>query len=98
MDDGRGWLNIPKLLNAAYFHQQERESKSQFPSCPIDSSLVVQIVNNLPPVQETWVQFLGQENPPEKGMATKSNILAWRIPGQRSLVGYSPWGCKESCS
>ena len=32
----------------------------------------------------------------EKGMATHSSILAWRIPGQRSLVGYSPWGRKES--
>ena len=28
-------------------------------------------------------------------MATRSNVLAWRIPRQRSLVGYSPWGCKE---
>jgi len=31
-------------------------------------------------VQETWVQFLGQEDPLEKGMATHSIILAWRIP------------------
>ena len=70
MDDGRGWLNISKLLNAACFHQQERDSKSRFPSCPTDSSLVVQMLNNLPPKQETWVQFLGQEDPLEKGMAT----------------------------
>ena len=46
---------------------------------------------------ETWVQFLGQEDPLEKGMATHSGILAWREShGQRSLAGYSPWGCKES--
>ena len=32
----------------------------------------------------------------EKEMATHSSVLAWRIPGQRSLVGYSPWGRKES--
>ena len=32
----------------------------------------------------------------EKEMATHSSILAWRIHGQRSLVGYSPWGRKES--
>ena len=44
---------------------------------------------------ETWVQSLGQEDPLEKGIATQSRILAWRIP-QSSLVGYSPWGCKES--
>ena len=39
---------------------------------------------------------LGQEDPLEKEMATHSSILAWKIHGQRSLVGYSPWGCKES--
>ena len=37
-----------------------------------------------------------QEDPLEKGMATHSSILAWRIRGQRSLVGYSPRGRKES--
>ena len=36
------------------------------------------------------------QNPLEKGMATHSSILAWRIHVQRSLVGYSPWGCKKS--
>ena len=48
------------------------------------------VVKNLPAMQETWVQSLDQEDPLEKGMATHSSILAWRIPGQRSLVGYSP--------
>ena len=43
-------------------------------------SLVAQKVKNLPAVQETWVRFLGQEDPLEKGMATHSGILAWRIP------------------
>ena len=43
-------------------------------------SLVAQIVRNLPAMQETWVQFLCQEDPLEKGMATHSSILAWRIP------------------
>ena len=38
------------------------------------------LVKNLPAMQETWVQFLGQEDPLEKGMATHSSILAWRIP------------------
>ena len=37
-------------------------------------------VENLPVRQETWVQSLGQEDPLEKGMATHSSILAWRIP------------------
>ena len=38
------------------------------------------MVENLPAMQETWVQSLGQEDPLEKGMATHSSILAWRIP------------------
>ena len=38
------------------------------------------MVRNLPAVQETWVQSLGWEDPLEKGMATHSSILAWRIP------------------
>ena len=38
------------------------------------------MVENLPVVQETQVQSLGREDPLEKGMATQSSILAWRIP------------------
>ena len=38
------------------------------------------LVKNLPAVQEMQVQFLGQEDPLEKGMATHSSILAWKIP------------------
>ena len=41
------------------------------------TSQVAQTVKNLPAVQETWVQSLGQEDPLEKGMATHSSILAW---------------------
>ena len=44
------------------------------------ASLEVQMVKNLPAMQETWVQSLGQEEPLEKGMATHSSILAWKIP------------------
>ena len=43
-------------------------------------SLVAQLVKNLPVMQETWVQSLGWEDPLEKGKATHSRILAWRIP------------------
>ena len=45
---------------------------------------------------ETQVFSLSREDPLEQGMATHSSILAWEILGQRKLVGYSPWGCKES--
>ena len=44
------------------------------------SSLVAQLVKNPPAMRETWVQPLGWEDPLEKGKATHSNILAWRIP------------------
>ena len=42
-----------------------------------------------------WVQSLGMEDPLEEETATYASILAWEIHGQRSLVGYSPWSCKE---
>ena len=46
----------------------------------LKASLIAQLVKNLPTMQETWVQFLGWEDPLEKEMATHSSILAWRIP------------------
>ena len=53
------------------------------------------MVKNLPALQETWVQSLGQEDPLEKGMAPTPVFLPGEFHGQRSLAGYSPWGCKE---
>ena len=58
--------------------------------------LVTQMVKNPRAMQETEVQSLVWEDPLEEGMATDSSIRAWRIPQKRSLVGYSPWGRKES--
>ena len=58
-------------------------------------ALVVQMVKNLPAMQETQVHSLGRENPLEKQIATHSYILAWKIHGQRRLVGYSPWITKS---
>ena len=58
--------------------------------------LMVKSVKNPPAMRETWVWSLGWEDPLEEGMATHSNTHAWENPhGQRSLVGYGPWGCKE---
>ena len=56
------------------------------------ASLVAQSIKNLPAMQETQVQSLGWEDPLEKGMATHSSILAWRIPwteepGERQSMG-----------
>ena len=44
------------------------------------ASLVAQLVKNLPAVRETWVRSLGWKDPLEKGKATHSSIVAWRIP------------------
>ena len=49
----------------------------------IASSLVAQMLNNPPAMQETWVQSLGWEDPLEEVMATHSSILAWTIPMNR---------------
>ena len=49
---------------------------------------MVQIVKNLPAMQETWVPSLGQEDPLEENMTTHSSILAWRIPMDRGA-----WRC-----
>ena len=59
-------------------------------------SLVVQMVKNLPAVQETWVQSLGREDPLEEGMATHSSVLAWRIPWTEDPGGLQSMGPEES--
>ena len=59
------------------------------------TSLVAQRLKRLPTMRETRVQSLGREDPLEKEMATHSSILG-ESPGRRSLVGYSPWGLRES--
>ena len=51
---------------------------------------MAQLVKNPPAMQETWVRSLGWEDPLEKGTATHSSILAWRIPW-----ACSTWGPKE---
>ena len=56
------------------------------------ASLMVQMVKNPPVMRETQVPSLGREDPLEKGMATHSSILAWRIPGTEEP---QPWGHEE---
>ena len=60
------------------------------------TDLVAQLVKNLPAVQETWVQFLGWEDPLEKEMAIHSSILAWRIPWTEEPGGLQSVGSQES--
>ena len=60
------------------------------------ASLVAQMVKNSPAMWKTWVRSLGWQDPLEEGMETYSSILAWRIPMDRCLAGYSPWGRNKS--
>ena len=59
------------------------------------ASLVTQTVTNLLVMQEIWVPSLGREDPLEKGMATHSSILAWRIPWTEELVGIQSMGSRR---
>ena len=52
------------------------------------------MVKNLPAVQESWVQSLGQEDSLEKGIAIHSIFLPGEFHGQRSLAGYSAWSSR----
>ena len=64
---------------------QRRVCITPSPTIYISFSLIAQLVKNPPAIQETTIWFLDWEDPLEKGTATHSSILAWRIP----------WGCKE---
>ena len=59
------------------------------------TSLVAQMVKNPPAMQETWVRSLGWEDPLEKGMATHSSILAWRIPWTEEPGGLQSMGSQR---
>ena len=100
-EEGCVWLGM--LSSVVYKHLTVPCSSSNSQELPCSwTCLVAQMVKNLPAMQDTWVQSLGQEDPLKKVMATHSSILAWRIPwteenphGQRSPAGYSPWGTKN---
>ena len=57
--------------------------------------LLSQTAKNLPAMQDTWVQFLGQEDPLEKKMATHSSSLAWRIPWTEEPDGLQSMGLER---
>ena len=79
----RFWLANQKSQNLELYLIQRR------------TSLVVQMVKNLPAMKETWVRFLGQEVPLEKGMATHSSILAWKIPWPEEPAGLQSLGSQR---
>ena len=61
----------------------------------IVASMVAQSIKSLPAMWESWVRFLGREDPLDKEMTTHSIILAWIIPWTEQPGGYHPWGHKE---
>ena len=65
----------PRIGSGSLSHWTTREV-----SCWVHFKVVAQTVKRLPAMQETWVRFLGREDPLEKEMATHSSNLAWRIP------------------
>ena len=72
--------------------------QAQSNTCPLVSvraSLVVQVVKNLPTMQDTWVRSLGWEDPLEKEMATHSSILARRIPWTEEPGGLQSMGLQR---
>ena len=60
-----------------------------------DTTLVAQMVKNLPAMQDTWIRSLGWEDPLEKEMATHSSILAWRIPWTEEPGGLRSMGSQS---
>ena len=61
----------------------------------IVASLIAQLVNHLPAMQETWVRFLGQEDPLEQEVAPHCSVLAWRIPWAEERGGLQSTGPQE---
>ena len=87
------WVAMPSSRGSSW--PRDRTHMPYVPCIGRWASLVAQTVKNPSAMGETWVWSLGWEDPLEKWMATHSRILAWEFHGQRSLVAYSQWGCKE---
>ena len=86
-----GLLSIPQFFDAKKPHKRfcKRVHKIH------GTSLVAQIVKNLPAMQESWVRSLGQESPQKKGMAIHSSIPAWRIPWTEEPGGLQTMGSQR---
>ena len=91
------WLDLLAVqgtLKSPLQHHSSKASILQHSSFFLVTSLLAQTVKHLPTMRETQLQSLGEEDL-LKEMATHSSILPGKSHGQRSLVGYSPQGCKE---
>ena len=82
------WTAKPGVLHSVGLQTVGHNWATELTDC--DSA-----VKSSPAMQETWVQSLGRENSLEDFIATHSRTFTWKLHGQRSLAGYSPWGCKQ---
>ena len=76
----RGWRRSLAGYSPYSHKESDRTEQLHFHFQSVWTSLVAQLVKNPPAMRETWVQSLAWEDPLEKGKATHSSILAWRIP------------------
>ena len=72
-----------------------KQSFLEFSPVLLKASLVAQTINNLPAMQETWVQSLSEEDPLEEEIATHSSILGWRIPWTEEPGGLQSVGLQR---
>ena len=91
------WTEEPGRLHVVHGVAKSRTRLSDFTSlhAPRQASLVAQTVKNLPAMQETWVRSLGWEDSLEKGVATHSSILAWRVPWTEEPGGQHSMGSQR---
>ena len=85
---------VPACLYGQFSHLKDTDGF--WHTCSCWASLVAQTVKCLPTMRETRVRSLGQEDPLEKEMQHTPVFLTGKSHGLRILVGYSPWGRKES--
>ena len=90
------WINGKSLIIMGDLYIKTAYSNTWAPRPQVRASMVAQGAKSLSAMQETWVRFLGQEDPLEKGMATHCSILAWRIPWSEEPGQLQSMGHKES--
>ena len=89
------WVSSNEVDEPRAYYTEWSKSEREKQILYINASLVAQMLKSLPAMLEAWVQSLGQEDPLEKGMATHSNILAWKIPWIEEPGRLQPMGSQR---
>ena len=84
------WINGKSLIIMGDLYIKTAYSNTWAPRPQVRASMVAQGAKSLSAMQETWVRFLGQEDPLEKEMATHSSSLAWEVPRTEKPGGLQP--------